>query len=849
MLEAEAKPPPGDRRAPRLVLGAALALAFLSGVAALAHQLLWTRRLVDVLGASSGTFSKAIGAFFLGLALGSWLASRGPAGRANFWGRVAGAELAVAALALPMLFSAFFANWIYGQAALGGWMKFLLPVALITPPAIAMGLVVPWMVRALASSPAFASQHAVWLYAANTCGGVAGTLLVVLEGLPRFGLAGASSAAIGLNVMIGAGVWLLARGPGAVPLPADISAGGGWLTLQEKVLAFASGFLVLALEVVLQHQFTQVTINSLFSSAVVLVLVLAALAAAALLVPPLVRWAGNGRRALGWALAAAALLCAAQPFFLIGLRGGVNILPYELTPLPYAWEVIKLGLLAVCPMLVAAGLIFPLLLRNAVKIDARRAGLLFAWNGVGGWLGAEIGQVVIAPLFGLWTSVTLIAALYALLYFAASRTEGGSQGGGGGWVPVPIPILLLAIIGVCAWLARGLPQAAVAPAERLAAIAVGKEGVVAVLESGPGDWRMLFNNSYTLGGSKAQFNQERQALLPLLLHGNARSVATLGVATGSTAAGAALSAEVERVDAIELSELVLRYAETYFAPYNREVFHDPRVRFIHEDARWIMARDAGAHDVIIGDLFLPWRTGEGRMFTVEHFQNVRRALKPGGLFCQWLPMFQLTRPQFEAIVRTFRLVFPDAYLVRGDFYTDLPILGLVGGQSLDRCDWRRVAAACATLREQSPATDPLVRHAEGIAMMVLGPVPEPPPGPLNTLANGWLEWDAGRAILGMRTPWFIGVPLAEYVRGVQRAGQLMLPEELREAQESGQFFLTLDLAAKLNLPALPGLKGQMFDRLPASLRHDSGADWRQWPMRIKPEPLAPMTDGDPPDDL
>ena len=62
----------------------ALALAFLSGAAGLAHQILWTRRLVDVLGASVDTFSKVIGAFFVGLALGAWLASRATGAR-DFW--------------------------------------------------------------------------------------------------------------------------------------------------------------------------------------------------------------------------------------------------------------------------------------------------------------------------------------------------------------------------------------------------------------------------------------------------------------------------------------------------------------------------------------------------------------------------------------------------------------------------------------------------------------------------------------------------------------------------------------------------------------------------------------------
>ena len=91
---------------------AALALAAVSGAAGLAHQILWTRRLVDVLGASADTFSKVIGAFFVGLALGAWLASRPAGPTANFWKRVSLAELAVALLALPIFFSTQLSHWL-----------------------------------------------------------------------------------------------------------------------------------------------------------------------------------------------------------------------------------------------------------------------------------------------------------------------------------------------------------------------------------------------------------------------------------------------------------------------------------------------------------------------------------------------------------------------------------------------------------------------------------------------------------------------------------------------------------------------------------------------------------------
>ena len=829
---------------------AALALTFFSGAAGLAHQVLWTRRLVDILGANADTFSKVVGAFFIGLAIGAWLASRDSALKARFWKRVAIAELAVAILALPVLFSTDLAEWFSFHRAAGIWIKWFLPLALVAPPAIAMGLVIPWMIRGLARNEWFSGAHAVWLYAVNTFGGVVGIGLVVALGLPQLGLTGTGLLAVTLNVLVAAGACSMSNRSGnrrSEALTTEVDSDGVFAVASTPdrwigpVMALASGFLVLALEVILQHQLAQVTINSFFSSDTVLSLVLVALTASALVLPWLVALAGNERRALGWALAFSAIACATQPFLINGLRGGLKFLPYELPPMEYFREVLELGLVCVCPVFFAGGLVFPLLLRFVAAAErGRRVGALLAWNGIGGWLGAEFGQAWLAPTFGLWTSVVFVAAIYATLWllneFIAGRTIAAGRSVKD-WSATATTLLVLGTITIlAARSAMKLPHATVAAQEKLHAFQVGREGAVATLECGPGDWRMLFNNSYTLGGSRAQYNQERQSLLPLLLHGDPKSAANLGVATGSTVAGTALHPGVERIDAVELSPLVLRYAQKFFAPYNRNVFADRRVRFIQEDARWLMTRERAAYDVVVGDLFLPWRTGEGRLFTLEHFQNVKRSLKPGGLYCQWLPMFQLTRSQFETIARTFHEIFPDAFLVRGDFYAELPILGLVGGRSFREIDWAKVEAGCERLRTGSTTKDPLVRHADGIAMLLLGPLPKLESGPINSLANAWLEWDASRNILGLAKPWHIGVPLAEYVRDVQRASRDLLPDNRRTAHESGQFFLTLEIVAKLNLPALVEMKSQVLTRLPPRLREDTAADWEQWPMRVKPAP-------------
>ncbi|REJ64819.1 MAG: hypothetical protein DWQ31_20250 [Planctomycetota bacterium] len=52
----------------------ALSLAPISGAAALSHELLWTRPLVDLLGGTGEASARVLGCFFLGLGLGGLMA-------------------------------------------------------------------------------------------------------------------------------------------------------------------------------------------------------------------------------------------------------------------------------------------------------------------------------------------------------------------------------------------------------------------------------------------------------------------------------------------------------------------------------------------------------------------------------------------------------------------------------------------------------------------------------------------------------------------------------------------------------------------------------------------------------
>jgi spermidine synthase len=789
-----------------------LLLAAISGAAGLAHQLLWVRRMVDVLGANAGTFTRVIAAFFLGLSAGSWLAGRMRASRP--WRSVALAEFIVAALALVVVLIGNIAiSW---QASISSTriLEWLLPLLLITPPAMAMGTVIPLMIRGVGSA------RGVLLYGVNTFGGIGGMALVLAWALPALGLTGASLIALSLNIIVALLALLLDRQSCGQSAHVESATPPHALPDQRLfILAFASGFLVLAAEVIFQHQFAQFFVSSYYSSAMVLTLVLVALSAGALLTP----WVAKMKdKAMPCVLALSALAFAVQPFVLIVQRGGLVYLPFKKEFTEYLWNAVKLGLPACSLLLLPAALIFPMVLKEA-GIRSANTGHILAINGLGGWCGAEVAERFLAPTYGLWWSMALLASGYAACLLS-------HKGNLRWWLGAA----LLVIIPYSWKIDSCLPFAGLAEGETLVAVSVGREGVVGVVRGQPDDWRIIFNNNYTLGGSRAQFNQERQTLLPMLLHGQAKRVATLGVATGSSLAGATLDPILEQGEGIELSPIALHFAQGYFAPFNRDISHDPRIRFTVGDARIVIAQRPATYDVIEGDLFLPWRTGEGRLFSREHFQNVRAALKPGGLYCQWLPMFQLTRAQYDAIARTFREVFPEAWLVRGDLYAEMPILGLVGGRSLDSLDWTAIAAASARARQLNGTRDPLLRHSEGLAMCVVGPLPKPPPGPINTLANAWLEWDAARNLIGLREPWFVGVPYAEYLRAVSQNGESQLPASLREAHANSTWFHALEIAGSAKLPQAAQLAPLAHQHLPPALINDLSASWREWPMKYRP---------------
>jgi spermidine synthase len=156
----------------------------------------------------------------------------------------------------------------------------------------------------------------------------------------------------------------------------------------------------------------------------------------------------------------------------------------------------------------------------------------------------------------------------------------------------------------------------------------------------------------------------------------------LGIGTGATM-GAALQMADAEADGVELVPEVLDLLPR-FADINHDLPGRARTRLHAADARRFVVASPGQYDLALADLFHPGQDGAGSLYAEEHFTAVREHLRPGALFCQWLPLYQLGPAELRSVVRTFLGVFPEVHAFLGIYNVGTPSLALVGRVPTDR---------------------------------------------------------------------------------------------------------------------------------------------------------------------
>jgi len=830
-------------------LGVGILMA--SGMAALGHELLWTRRMIDLLGASTESSARVFECFFLGLSLGAAFMSFLLPRIRRHWHILGWVELGVAVLSVPALLLPQWTGWIWpdlGPDRLVSWqgsaIKTLLSSFILLPPTFLMGMTLPMLIATVVTANPYDSKREILLYAANTIGGVVGLGVVVLISLHTIGSTGSMLLMMGINVGVAVRCFLRGRRdvvPAARPESLQ-SVTRMSLTSIDKlplIFAFFSGAGVLSLEVLGLALANLSAPLSFYPQGSILICVILLLAAAAWLVAKIRVRPGMPVQILSVSMAATGLAAALAPTIFFHLPGVANgLFGYGDSFEQFLLVLAGTTLASLGPALLFAGTIFPAITLWSKREDSvagRRMGLLLAVSGLGGIAGTEIAYRLLLPSFAVHVSMGVVGLFYGLASLVLGLIQKDTRSGRFLWS-------LTAFLAVCIVISSilvDLPVYYQAKLYKVVDLHVGREGSLAVVEDGRSRV-MIFDNQYTLGGTWVTPSLRRQAHLPLLLHPAPAKVGFIGLGTGITASGALEHKAVESITAVELSALVAESAARNFDKFNHGICHNPKAKILVEDARIYLEASKDSFDVIIGDLFTPWRPGEASLSSLEEFRAVQAALREGGVFCQWIELTQWTPEQFQVAAATFRRVFGHLYLFRAGFGTGSVPVGLVGFKS-GSPDWSTVASRSESERRDGHLVDPLCRHPEGVAMLYLGefvPLREFE-NQINTLNNLRIELSASRQVVlidsgthysGSGDPW---LRLLDQ-QSTALADQKDLPGWLRSYPKLGALATQFEIALGANDPSAKAIAQRLMDQIPLSIRSDPGADLALWPGSVTP---------------
>jgi spermidine synthase len=692
-----------------------------SGFACLVYQILWMRQVGLLFGNTSHAAALTLAVFFCGLSLGGWYWGRrcrslGSPLRVYAWLEagiaVAGMAIVLAPALVRHVYPMLYQQDGKGLALLA--FKVAWTLLMVFPPAFLMGGTLPVLGQAVIRKRNSFGSTTARIYAVNTMGAAMGAFATGFLLIWLVGFRMTCATAMVVSMVSAVLAWRLSLldyfqftaadaledddskviQRGKKSRSPDPSTDGQPLLPRAVIagLAFVSGFNLLALEVVWTRMLAQVHENSVYSFATVLIVVLICLSLGAWLASRLARSKVPSAQVLVWLIALGGASLGLTPLIYHGLTDGVTMLKTDFTFATYVLRLFATAFAAIGPTCLLLGAVFPFLMKGEERFlthAGESIGILSAINTLGAILGSLAAGFLLLEWFGLWHAIQLISAIYLLA--AVVIPAGWSQGVIIARVSAVVALLLLLTVLNPSKLAVPSRTDAMGAKEELVEKWEGSDCTVTVVRNTHDNVSIKINSNYSLGSSAAYGPQAFQARIPLFAFSDTESVFFLGMGTGITA-GEALNRDdfpkIGKVVACELSPNVVAASQKYFTgradgfDLTNGLYQDPRARVLTEDGRNHLLANRETYSMINADLFLPYRRGTGNLYSRDHFTIVRERLKPGGVFIQWLPLYQMTEREFGTIAHTMISVFPQVSLWRGNFQPGAEIAALVGHADL-----------------------------------------------------------------------------------------------------------------------------------------------------------------------
>ncbi len=744
-----------------------LVLFFLSGAAGLVYQISWSREIGLWFGHTAQAAAVVLAAFFGGLALGHGLGARA---LRRFRRPLVGygtAEIVVAAWALivPWLLAIAHAplESLVNHEVLATRLlaRGAASLAILLPATTALGVTLPFVAEWASPARRHAPRRVAMAYAINTAGGVAGVILATSVLLLFVGVGASAQLAALTSALVGvAAIALARREPVAAPEPVAATP-GSVIAPSWWVLAALSGFGTLGLEVLYVRLFALTLHNSTYTLGSVVAVFLVALATGSAIVarlgervaPRLGIAAACGLGAVGIG-ASLVVFRALTGFEALPEGGGLAV---------YLVRAVGIVTLVVLPPVALLGCVLPL-----TWIALRQGGVgagvgrLAAVNTLAAAVGSLAVAFVLLPAIGLWGSLAALASLY-LVTAAAIAVRAPDARRIRRWL---LPSALL--IGAALWLGRERP--ALRPGQEIVREWHTSYGVFDVVRDAEDELALRQDRQYVHGSTIGAESERRQAHLPLLLHPEPKRVAFLGLGTGITSSSALRHESIERSDVVELVPEVVEAARLFAEPGDGSL-DDPRSRVIVNDARHHLAATQESFDVIISDLFFPWHSETGYLYTVEHYRTGRMRLAAGGIFAQWVALYQVGLEDFLLIADSFASVFPVTTLWRGEFGDWQALLLLVGSEAPLALEGAALERRLASLQASPGWDDAVLVDVDDLLDLYAGDWTALRPDRLNTDEHPRVEFLAPVANRGQtQIVWRLGEFYRRYLERLPVAG-------------------------------------------------------------------------------
>jgi predicted membrane-bound spermidine synthase len=681
----------------------------LSGFAGLIYESIWSHYLKLFLGHAAYAQTLVLAIFMGGMALGSWLCSRYSGRWRNLLLGYAVAEAVIGLCAL-LFHRVFVASTEFaydsimpglGNPQAVNAFKWGFSTLLILPQSVLLGMTFPLMSAGLIRHyPDSTGGTIAMLYFTNSLGAAAGVLASGFLLIGLVGLPGTMLTAGMLNILLALLVWALAKNmvlpsPAATRVePARRAPTGHALMLSVAFLTGAASFIY---EIGWIRMLTMVLGSSTHAFELMLSAFILGLAFGGLWIKRRIDRTGEPERLLGIVQVVMGL-CALATLLVYG--GTFEIMRWLLGVLARTdsgYAAFNVGshliaLLVMFPAAFCAGMTLPLITHALMRRGGGEPaiGAVYAANTVGAITGVFFAVHVGMPVLGLKGLISIGAGIdIALGLILLWRV------GAGGRLAYAAAVLGAGAAAVTLLFVQLDPYKMASGVYRHGALLTpeksqiefhhdGKTATVNLLRL-PGDRVSILTN----GKSDAAINLNPNgpiatdettmvltAALPIALHPGARTAANIGFGSGLTSHVLLAADTIREVDTIEIESAMVEAARG-FSPRNDNVYLDPRSRIHIEDAKTFFSTHSKRYDIIASEPSNPWVSGVASLFTEEFYRHIKRHLNEGGLFVQWMQLYEINTPLVATVIKALGRHFSD-YVIFSSYDRDIIIIARNG---------------------------------------------------------------------------------------------------------------------------------------------------------------------------